>query len=69
MIDAAVFTAGSNARAAIELMGPPVESMQVVAFGEPSAQVAREVGLRVDAVAPTQNAAGIIAALVKVFEE
>ena len=38
MIDAAVFTAGSNARAAIELMGPPVESMQVVAFGEPSAQ-------------------------------
>lgn len=69
MLDAAVFTAGSNARAAIELMGSPVESMQVVAFGEPSAQVAREVGLRVDAVAPTQDAAGIIAALVQVFEE
>ena len=69
MIDAAVFTAGSNARAAVELMGLPVHEMKVVTFGKPSAKVARELGLRVDAIAPRQNAAGIVYALVEVFKE
>lgn len=69
MIDAAVFTAGSNARVAVELLGSPVDTMKIVAFGEPSANVARELGLRVDAIAPTQNADGIITALQQAFKE
>lgn len=63
LFDAVVFTAGSNARAAVELLGVPAASTRVITFGKPSAHVAAEVGLHVDAVAPTQNAEGIIAAL------
>lgn len=68
MLDAAVFTAGSNARAALEILGPPAETMKVVAFGDPSAKVCADIGLHVDAIAPTQNADGIIAALIEAFK-
>ncbi|MDO5728645.1 MAG: uroporphyrinogen-III synthase [Actinomycetaceae bacterium] len=64
LFDAVVFTAGSNARAAVELLGIPATSTRIVTFGPPSAAVATEVGLHVDAIAPTQNADGIIAAIV-----
>ncbi|MDO5049107.1 MAG: hydroxymethylbilane synthase [Actinomycetaceae bacterium] len=68
LIDAVVFTAGSNARAAVELLGPPAPSIKVVAFGDPSAKVISELGMKVGAIAPTQNAQGIITALQEVFE-
>ncbi|MDO5720628.1 MAG: uroporphyrinogen-III synthase [Actinomycetaceae bacterium] len=63
LFDAVVFTAGSNARAAVELLGVPAASTRVVTFGEPSAQAATDAGLHVNAIAPTQDAEGIITAL------
>lgn len=63
LFDAVVFTAGSNARAGVELLGTPCPSTRIVTFGEPSAHAAREIGLGVDAIAPTQDAAGIIHAV------
>ena len=67
MVDAAVFTAGSQVRAAAEAIGQPHQSMRVVTIGEPTARVAREAGWTVHAVAPTQDVAGIVTALTGVF--
>ncbi len=66
--DAVVLTAGSVARAVLDHLGAPPERTRVVAFGPPSARAASELGLTVDAVAATQDAAGLVAALVELVE-
>lgn len=63
--DAVVVTAGSNARAVAELLGPPPAGTRVVAFGRPSAAVASSLGLAVAAVAEAQNAGGLVDALAR----
>lgn len=63
--DAVVVTAGSVAAAVRALLGEPPATTAVVAFGEPSAAAASGLGLRVAAVAPTQDGAGLAAALVR----
>lgn len=66
--DAVVVTAGSNARAVAALLGPPPARTRVVAFGQPSAQAASDAGLRVAAVAGTQDADGLVDALADALE-
>lgn len=63
--DAVVLTAGSNARAVHDLLGLPPAGTRVVAFGRPSARAAAELGFVVDAVATTQDGAGVTAALLE----
>ena len=66
---AVVLTAGSTARAALELLGPPPARLRVVALGQPTAEAAGALGLRVDAVAPSPTPTGLIAALTDCFKE
>lgn len=61
--DAVVVTAGSVVRGVVELLGVPPEPVRVVALGEPSAEASTALGLTVDAVAATPDAAGLVAAL------
>lgn len=60
--DVVVVTAGSIGRAVGGLLGWP-EGVRVVAFGEPTARALAEQGVRVHAVAQTQDAAGVIEAI------
>lgn len=62
-IDAIILTSGSVARRVREVFPELPESVIVVCIGEPSAQVARAVGLTVHAVATTSTGAGTIEAL------
>lgn len=64
--DAVVITAGSIARAVVELLGHP-DTVRVVAFGAPSATAARTLGLHLAAVAATQDGPGLVAALTEAF--
>lgn len=63
--DAVVVTAGSIARAVLDLLGPPEPHVAVVTLGEPSAAASDAVGLQVDAVAATQDGPGVVDALVR----
>lgn len=65
--DAVVLTAGSVASAVVSLLGMPGPHTRVVAFGRPSAQAASDLGLQVDAIAATQDGAGLVAALASVL--
>ncbi|WP_245581300.1 uroporphyrinogen-III synthase [Propionicicella superfundia] len=66
--DAVVVTAGSIARAVVDLLGAP-EGVRVVAVGAPSAAAARALGLQVAAVAATQDGPGVITALTEALSE
>ncbi|MBK8459318.1 MAG: uroporphyrinogen-III synthase [Micropruina sp.] len=59
--DAIVLTAGSAARAAASLLG--VRDTPVVALGDSTATVARNLGFRVLAVATTPDGPGLARAL------
>ncbi|WP_122819556.1 uroporphyrinogen-III synthase [Varibaculum vaginae] len=67
--DAVAVTAGSNLRALTDFgifprRKDPARSLPyLVCIGEPSAQVAHNLGLKVDALAPTPDAAGLAEAL------
>ena len=67
--DAVVVTAGSIARAVVDLLGMPDPHVAVVTLGEPSAAASDAVGLRVDAVAETQDGPGVVAALIRALTE
>lgn len=64
-IDAAVLTAGSVARALVALLGPPPAPTRLVTIGKPSAKVAVDLGLPVDAIANEPTPEGIARALHK----
>ena len=61
--DAVVLTAGSIAESTASLLGVAPAGVAVIAFGEPSARAAAASGWTVTATAPTQDAAGVLAAL------
>lgn len=61
--DAVVLTSGSVAAAAAALLGPASASVAVIAFGQITASAAAATGWQVSAVADTQDAPGVIAAL------
>ena len=67
--DAVVVTAGSIARAVVDLLGPPDPRVAVVTLGEPSAAASDAVGLAVDAVAATQDGPGVVDALVRALTQ
>lgn len=67
--DAVVVTAGSIARAVVDLLGMPDPHVAVVTLGEPSAAASDAVGLRVDAVAETQDGPGVVEALIRALTE
>lgn len=62
--DAVVLTAGSIARAVVDLLGLPPAGTRAIAFGRPSAEAATALGFEVAAVAPTQDGPGLVSALV-----
>lgn len=62
-IAAAVLTSGSVARALLALLGPPPAPTSLVTIGQPSAKVAADLGLTVQAVATEPTVEGIVAAL------
>lgn len=62
--DALLLTAGSQARAWVEVLGP-VAPPTVVAIGEQTARDAVAAGLKVDAVAADHSITGTVEALVK----
>lgn len=62
-IDAVILTSGSVARRVQEVFPDLPSTVHIVCIGEPSAHVAREVGLTVHAVASTSTGAGTIEAL------
>lgn len=61
--DAVVLTAGSAARALVDLAGPAPTRTAVVALGRPTQQAAQAVGLRVATVAPAPTAGGVLRAV------
>lgn len=63
LVEAVIFTAGSNARAASALLGKLPATTKVVTFGEPSARVARACGFPVTTIAIEQTGAGLVRAL------
>lgn len=65
-IGAVVLTSGSTARHLVEKLGVPPASTIVCCIGPGTADVARSVGLRVDAVAAEQTPSGLVDALVGV---
>lgn len=66
--DAVVLMAGSTAKAVHDLLGPPPEPTTVVTFGRPSAEAAHALGFGVAAIAHTQDADGLVGALVLALE-
>jgi len=67
--DAVVVTAGSTARAVLDLLGPPPAGVRVIAFGRPSAAAASALGWAGAAIAATQDGPGVVDALVEALEE
>ena len=67
--DAVLVTAGSIARAVVDLLGMPDPHVAVVTLGVPSAAASDAVGLRVDAVAATQDGPGVVDALIRALTE
>lgn len=67
--DAVVVTAGSIAHAVVDLLGMPDPHVAVVTLGEPSAAASDAVGLRVDAVAETQDGPGVVHALIRALTQ
>ncbi|MBK7820624.1 MAG: hydroxymethylbilane synthase [Tessaracoccus sp.] len=65
--DVVVVTSGSVGRAVGELLGYR-RGIRVVAFGEPSAAALRELGVEPDALAATQDAAGVVEAIASLEE-
>ena len=57
-----VITSGSVGRAVGDLLGYRA-GIRVVAFGAPTAAALRELGVDPDAVAATQDAAGVVEAI------
>lgn len=66
--DAVVVTAGSSARALLQLLGPPPEKTAVVSIGQSTSARCRELGLRVDATAATPRAEHITQAIINLFK-
>jgi uroporphyrinogen III synthase HEM4 len=66
--DAVVVTAGSSARALLQLLGPPPEKTAVVSIGQSTTARCRELGLRVDATAATPRAEHITQAIINLFK-
>ena len=62
-VDALLLTSGSTARSWVEGMGTDRTPPYVVAMGPATAEAAREVGLRVDAVATEQSLPGLVSTL------
>ncbi|MBK8462310.1 MAG: hydroxymethylbilane synthase [Nigerium sp.] len=67
--DAIVLTSGSIARATVALLGPPDDRVAVIALGRPSAEASAAAGLRVDAVAATQDGPGVVDALTRALAQ
>lgn len=67
--DAVVVTAGSIARAIVDLLGLPDPHVAVVTLGNPSAAASDAVGLGVDAIAETQDGPGVVDALIRALSE
>lgn len=66
--DAVVVTAGSNAQALLQLLGPPPKKTAVVSIGQSTSARCRELGLRVDATAATPRAEHITQAIINLFK-
>ena len=58
-----VLTAGSGARALVDVLGRPPAGTAVAVIGEPTARVCAELGIRVDAVAAAPSPADLAAAV------
>ncbi len=67
-IGAVLLTSGSTARHLVDALGTPPQGTVVCCIGPGTADVARAVGLRVDAVATEQTPSGLVAALVDAVE-
>jgi uroporphyrinogen-III synthase len=63
-VDAVLFTAGSTVRSFVDMWGHPPEGAVVCCIGPVTAEVAREAGVRVDAVADEHTISGLVGALV-----
>jgi uroporphyrinogen III methyltransferase/synthase len=61
--DAIAFTSSSTVRNLVALAGKPGPSTRIVVIGPQTAATARELGLRVDAVAAVPSVAGLATAL------
>lgn len=66
--DAVVVTAGSNAQALLQLLGPPPKKTAVVSIGQSTSARCRELGLRVDATAARPRAEHITQAIINLFK-
>jgi uroporphyrinogen III methyltransferase / synthase len=64
-VDAVAFTSGSTVRSFVELWGKPPDDALVCCIGPVTADVASELGLRVDAVADVHTVRGLTDALVE----
>lgn len=69
LINGVVLASGSAARRVNETMAPLPADVLVVAIGEPTAQEARRLGLRVSATAKEPTPAGIVAALIQAQQD
>ena len=63
-VDAVLFTAGSTVRSFVDMWGHPPEGAVVCCIGPVTAEVAREAGVRVVAVADEHTISGLVGALV-----
>jgi uroporphyrinogen III methyltransferase/synthase len=61
--DAVLFTSSSTVRNLVGIAGKPHEATVVAAIGPRTEETARELGLRVDVVAPTASIAALVEAL------
>ena len=66
-VDAVIVTSGSVARRVAEVFGPLPDGVAIACIGEPSAEAAREAGLRVAVVATTSSGAGTVDALARYY--
>ncbi len=62
-VDAVVFASGSTVRSFVELWGAPPEGCIVCCIGPKTAEVARELGVKVDTVAGVATVEGLVNAL------
>ena len=64
-VDAILFTAGSTVRSFVEMWGMPPADAIVCCIGPQTAEVAAELGVRIDAVASEHTIEGLVHALVE----
>ncbi len=67
-VDAILFTSSSTVRGYVELAGRATGSAVIACIGPITAQTARELGLRVDAVAAEYTTGGLLQALADYFD-